>query len=693
MTFNVQCLPLIAGVLDGTISVPGAVIGLFPSTDSDAIARAEGVCADLLAIPPAERPHVIALNEAFNEDAREVFLNELSGTWPHVIKSVHEGDLEEDSGLMVFSSLPFYSINGSDRLEMFYSTDAGDDSWASKAAVLVQVDLPAEVTTLVFTHLQAAYNSDDQHRDVRADQLYEVLKLVDQALGGNRDDWRNVIVAGDLNIRGDAGSTADEWFATFDSAQSEFGTRFADGWVEMRPPGVGSDLDPGYSHRGRHNQVEQRLDYVCHVKRNDNEMIVPHAMRVGHKAVSDHYALEALIQFEAPHCQPQRAVDLLATGPMVGNPVPGQPVGSLAWNVWADIPAEDGRFWIWIREPGTYSFFAPPALSYQVFAESDISHPLDAYASIHATALPPSVAVAFHEFERRLDPEGGTFVHRDPMLLCLKSSSGQPISNLPFVVFQHRGDTPATALALPPHHDLAVPYPAGQPLGDNDECWFRVQPRETLIGKERSETIELRMQGWDSSRLSIVDAALNPSAKTSGTGTLQHAYQASARDDFFVMVQRDGIDQVGQVIRWSTPVCYLRLDEGIHIHVNNESGPDWPGADEPYLELSLDSEHLLTTEWDDADTGEDWPNLTKVIWDAITARGWTHRSVGLSESIDIVLEDPDRPLGAAHGIASTPIGLLSPGEPARAKRVTSVNVFDTISNGTYTFTCTLTRDP
>lgn len=40
MTFNVQCLPLIAGVLDGSISIPGALVGLFPSTDDDAIDRA-----------------------------------------------------------------------------------------------------------------------------------------------------------------------------------------------------------------------------------------------------------------------------------------------------------------------------------------------------------------------------------------------------------------------------------------------------------------------------------------------------------------------------------------------------------------------------------------------------------------------------------------------------------------------------
>lgn len=171
MTFNVQCLPLIAGVLDGSISIPGALVGLFPGTDDDAIDRATAICADLLAIAPDERPHVIALNEAFNEDARGIFLDQLKPTWPNIVEAVYEADLEEDAGLMVFSSLPFHTLpDGSTHMAQFYSDDAGDDSWASKAAVLVQVGLPAEVTTLVFTHLQAAYDSDDQYRDVRARQ-------------------------------------------------------------------------------------------------------------------------------------------------------------------------------------------------------------------------------------------------------------------------------------------------------------------------------------------------------------------------------------------------------------------------------------------------------------------------------------------------------------------------------------------
>ncbi|MFD4421404.1 hypothetical protein ACFWN7_07860 [Agromyces sp. NPDC058484] len=73
-------------------------------------------------------------------------------------------------------------------------------------------------------------------------------------------------------------------------------------------------------------------------------------------------------------------------------------------------------------------------------------------------------------------------------------------------------------------------------------------------------------------------------------------------------------------------------------------------------------------------------------------RGWTTRSVAFTQTLDFVIEDPVD-LGAAHGVTSYPIAGLSPNEPPERKRTTAVTVFDTISNGTYRVSCTLSRDP
>lgn len=160
----------------------------------------------------------------------------------------------------------------------------------------------------------------------------------------------------------------------------------------------------------------------------------------------------------------------------------------------------------------------------------------------------------------------------------------------------------------------------------------------------------------------------------------------------FLSVRRDSDAHTGQVIRWSTPVNYLRLDKGFTVHVNDETSIDWPGADEPELEMWIDGEKLLKTTWDDADTGEDWPGITDKIFFEVVQRGWTSKSVAFTGSLDFVIHDPDD-LGAAHGVTTLTIAGLSANEPPERKRILAVTLVDTISDGTYTVSCTLSRDP
>ncbi|MEO5852600.1 MAG: endonuclease/exonuclease/phosphatase family protein [Nocardioides sp.] len=691
MTFNVQLLPVIAGVGEGTVSVPAGIAGLLPGGSTDSIDRAEAVADDLLDIHPAERPDVLALNEVFSEDARDVLVNRLKPEWPYVIESVHEGDLEEDAGLMVFSQLPFLTLpGGGDRRERFYGRDAGADSWASKAAVLIQVGRPAERTTLVFTHLQAAYDTEEQYRDVRKSQLAEITDLVADVLGGGPSNWQNVIVAGDLNIRGDIDATSNEWFDIFDNASDPFGELFADSWIEMRPPGLGQDLDPGPTNRNRETQAEQRLDYICRFETIDGVDLLAHHMRVGHRTTSDHYALEALIQVRDDHCQPCSAVDIDALGPVAGGPDPSQPRTSAAYLVQPTLAVEGGRSWAWVRRPGTYTFHHSPSLVVEVFAADDISRPLARLDSLSVADVPPAVAAAYREVGRQIGDEGSTYVNRSPLLVSMRTKDGDPGHGV-LVVLEHLGDTQATAIALPPHHDVEVPFPPNQRLGDDDTAWFRLQPRATLMGDACQETVTCR-QPQGSGSLDVYDTSTTRIGNDSGSGTLSHEFTVTTDDELFVTVRRDSDADTGQVVRWSTPVCYLRLDKGLTVHVANESGPDWPGEDEPVLEMWMDGRKLLTTTWDDADTGEDWPGITEKIFFEVVQKGWTSKSVGFSGTLDFVIEDPDD-LGAAHGVTTWTIQGLSPNEPAERKRTMAVTVFDTISDGSYVVSCTLSRDP
>ena len=228
MTLNTQLLPLASSVWAVTISIPGALRALFPNSDEDAKEKARMVANALLSIPSPQQPDVIGLNEVFSEDGRRVLIKMLTSVWPYVVESIEENDLEEDAGLMVFSRIPFRELpDGGYRRRLFYSVDADVDSWASKGAILVQVDQPTPETTLVFTHLQASYEQEDEYRDIRGRQLEQLVEWIDEFLEYDDMKWRNVILAGDLNIRGD-GKATGEWLDIFGENTGYIADRLVD---------------------------------------------------------------------------------------------------------------------------------------------------------------------------------------------------------------------------------------------------------------------------------------------------------------------------------------------------------------------------------------------------------------------------------------------------------------------------------
>ena len=230
MTFNVQMLPLIPLTVQGQ--------------SDDAVERADRVAEAILSIPVSERPHVIAFNEVFNEDGRDRLKTRL-GNWPNMVVKIDNGGLDNDSGLMLVSRLPFLTLRtGGVLYEHFYSVAEGTDALACKAVGIVQVNRPAEITTIAFTHLQASYATEDEHREVREKQFEEIVAALSAVLGPDAAEWQNVILVGDLNVRGDSGAETDEWSLTFKTSGTPFQMAFLDGWRSwMHAPGDQRDLD------------------------------------------------------------------------------------------------------------------------------------------------------------------------------------------------------------------------------------------------------------------------------------------------------------------------------------------------------------------------------------------------------------------------------------------------------------------
>lgn len=143
---------------------------------------------------------------------------------------------------------------------------------------------------------------------------------------------------------------------------------------------------------------------------------------------------------------------------------------------------------------------------------------------------------------------------------------------------------------------------------------------------------------------------------------------------------------------WLSPVSYLLLDEPIGLFVNDESGIDAPGADEPEIQIGVDDDPfpLFAGSWDDADSGERWPNLDSTIRQRVNTRLPGAKKMGFVRAISISYVEPDM---NAQGWLAVEVAALTPAESETAVRRISMPVPDVVKDGMYTFYCTITKIP
>jgi endonuclease/exonuclease/phosphatase family metal-dependent hydrolase len=680
MTFNVQMLPLVAMLAQGQ--------------SDDAEERADRVVAALTAIPPAERPDIIAFNEVFNEDGRDVLERKLRPVWQHMHTKLSDGLLEEDSGLMIVSRLPFGTLpNGGTLLERYFGASEDTDSHASKGFGIVRVHQPVEGTTIVFTHLQASYTTEDQYRDTRQKQIDAIYQGLTDVLGPPDQEWLNVILVGDLNIRGDSGAASDEWSTQFEFGASElFGKRLLDGWrTFMHPPGTNGDPDPGYTNRDVTTGKVQRLDYQCLSRDVDGRPgLKPHYMGSRLRQQSDHQSLEAVIQQDSPNCTPSTAVEVLGINPMSTG---SASAASLPRFVPLNIRHPGAYQWGYVKGTGTYTVHASPDHIVELYEETDLSNPVRRVDHLSVIQLPPNVQAAYKEVGGHLDNDGVTVVTRHPFFISVRHRTGQTGPTL-IAVLEHRGETPETAIWLSPHVEAESGFPAGQPLGADDTCWFKADPDTIYSGSARNETFQLRNPTGHKARLERHDPPLSTHESVGGSGpAFNLVYSTAGGTTVLLALSRSDQQDTGFGLTWISPVTYVHLFAPLGLHIDNESGIDWTGDDEVRLELTVDDDPLAIFDgsWDDADTGEEWPDLASSIRNAVNAR--TGQDRNLAYASNMTLGYLERDWAIAQALQLSIIQPLGPSGPENKLLRITLPVPDTISNGQYTFFCQLSRFP
>lgn len=299
---------------------------------------------------------VVALNEVFSAEAREILVDRLRERYPYYVARIkayapHDpGIFPEwlplpplpgpdylvdplDSGLMLFSRFEFEKLdNGwndascagvscdydginvdgaaltSDEFAFRTFEACSDlDCFASKGVGLVKIAAPHGETYVAFTHMQADVDYNGQFADDRQTQYEEIAEFLEFVVGSNDLLDKRVMMVGDLNTPGES----TEWLQTFSPGNPASFFECANNGPCSEPTfmtdawGFGtSPNDPGYT-QGSSN----RLDYVLH-NSEDGALCMQHAMIAydtaddGDYFHSDHRPIRADFNASAPWCSP-----------------------------------------------------------------------------------------------------------------------------------------------------------------------------------------------------------------------------------------------------------------------------------------------------------------------------------------------------------------------------------------------------
>ena len=309
----------------------GAQGSLTPVTSVEK--RANAIADRILAA--TEPWDVLCFNEVFDEDGREVLEHRLGTAYPNYVLKADADDRgvgallvgrrvrlrhrlgpcgasrsassaeprcwrhgAEDSGLMLFSKLPFEQasgfrtrwpsspgmstgINASPTSPIVPYEDAvGGDKNAAKGVVYAQLELPDEsLFNIMISHTQADPLDDiGKNKATRKSQFTAAMALLDSCLGGNTAR-KEILFCGDFNVQGmpDANGLRPEWTSLLGTPSTMLTKVLQDAWTFEQCPGrlllgttpLPDDCDPGITTHA------QRLDYVLRPKPYPGRMVAP----------------------------------------------------------------------------------------------------------------------------------------------------------------------------------------------------------------------------------------------------------------------------------------------------------------------------------------------------------------------------------------------------------------------------------
>ena len=225
---------------------------------------------------------IIVFQEAFHRSARSKLKRGLVELYPYMVGPVNNKkiSIKTNSGIWIISKVPLKEIKVID-----FKQCQGIDCWARKGALLVEGTWQGKLFHIIGTHLESG--PQQYIRKSQYEEIYSYLLEPYQKTGVPQ------FICGDLNT-----NSADSvsYMDMLNTLKAENGELL--GEVKVTIGGIANDMSSG----GTTNQYE--IDYIL-VRDNGADIksikrkvsILQHPWSKKRKDLSDHYGVEAIIEF------------------------------------------------------------------------------------------------------------------------------------------------------------------------------------------------------------------------------------------------------------------------------------------------------------------------------------------------------------------------------------------------------------
>ena len=612
-----------------------------PGSDDDET-RSAKIAARIL----ASTYDIIALNEVFDEEARETFISKLKGTFPHYVSYLGDDAVgSQDSGLMLFSRFPFEPLpvatykaesddvdarNGAmgdwkDVAFIEYDADVFPDNWAAKGIAFVRIKNTNtnRIYNIAFTHMQASYPEDEDDLsewkepiDARGKQLNDVQKIIQGTLTSGQFMREATFLLGDLNIDGDLadanlGGNAwgqpnlYEWVERFNTPGRFFSTSMIDAWAFEQSPD-----DRGLTNHYHWGppfapETSARLDYILRNRttQSDNtklcvqHMTLAHNLREGSPYIesglgmagitelSDHIGLNADINRWAQYCNPLEAR---------ANP-------NLDLNLGGTITYPGSMQWLRFDMAGTYAFHMQSgACEYRVYESRDLSTPAPQYYGETTTFKP-----------LRGEPVTGEKFHlpEAPFYIRVFNPDRMATGNYTFIAHRNNCTSMEEACVLRANEPLTHTLPA-TPINTDDTAWFELQLEVADSGSPQDlhfildgftgDPFDLELRESDGT--TVIDSAIiavpNPDLPSTSQLVIRRSDLGTKATKLYLLVKRTDLSATAYRIGWETNLTILHgalagIAGAVQMNIYCVEETDTIGIDEVYLTVKADGNTIV----------------------------------------------------------------------------------------------------